>query len=305
MGWPSWCCSAASLVWPDFFEAATSVSTSFFATDIEDQQRKGEELEIEVAGRTAVAEARAVQVRNLAMELTETEQRERSRLARVLHDDLQQLLVAIKTQISLIGKKEGVAKERAFVEGLLPQAIETSRSLSKDLAPPVLCYEGLGAALEWLAESSRERYGLNVDVQTDESGAAESHWLRVFLFEVVRELLLNVVKHACTLQVRLVLNRAEGVIRLLVEDAGKGFATGEVKPSTEHGSGLTFMQHRVALIGGKMEIESAPGKGTRITVTVPLNESAPVGQETDVSGPQALPENTSRRMDLPCRSLRA
>lgn len=233
--------------------------------------RLKENLEDQVAERTAVAEGRAEQLRLLAIELTEAEQRERRRLAQVLHDDLQQLLVAAKMQMAHAAGPGGSPEKVAAADDLISQAIEAARSLSKQLAPSVLYEEGLGAAIRWLGHSAKERYGLNVEVESTETGVAEDQWLSVFLFDVVRELLLNAAKHAATDRVRVSLHRAGGEISLRVEDFGKGFdARAAAQKNVEGGLGLFFIEHRIVLMGGKMEIDSAPEKGTRIHFKLPL-----------------------------------
>jgi PAS domain S-box-containing protein len=239
------------------------------ATDIEDQQRQAENLEKTVAERTAVAEGRAEQVRNLSIELTEAEQRERARVARVLHDDLQQILVAAKMRVRRGGESSASVAANGEMDELLSRAIETARSLSKELSPPILFKQGLGGAIQWLGRYAEEQYGFEVEVTIVEAGSPEEEWLRVFLYEMARELLLNVAKHAETKRVRLGLERDENGIRVWVEDEGKGFSPEAMQDSGNSGSGLFFVQKRTAMIGGEATIESARGRGTRIQISVP------------------------------------
>lgn len=259
--------------------AADGTITRWFgtSTDIEEQRRQEERLEERVAERTAVAEGRAEQVRNLSVELTEAEQRERARVARVLHDDLQQILVVAKMQVGRFRRPSIEPESVAAMEKLLSQAIETTRSLSRELAPPILYQQGLGEAFLWLGHSAQAQYGFEVDVQISETGLPEEEWVRVFLYEMVRELLLNAAKHAGTDRVLLALKRDGGEIHVLVEDFGAGFSP-EALPEkgVNAGSGLSYVQQRTALIGGKVTIDSAPGQGARIQISVPISLTSPV-----------------------------
>lgn len=242
----------------------------------EELQKVNDMLAGQVAERTAVAEGRADQLRHLVMELTNVEQRERGRLAQVLHDDLQQLLVGAKLQLALAVYPGGSRERVSAADHLISQAIEASRSLSKELAPPILYDQGLGAAIHWLAKVALQRYNLKVEVNADESGEAEGQWLRTLLFDTVRELLLNTAKHAEADRVRIDLTRAGGEVTLLYEDSGKGFEVESVGKTTgTGGSGLFWARQRVILIGGNVDIASVPGKGTRIRINVPLNTVAP------------------------------
>ena len=158
-----------------------------------------ETLEQRVIERTAVARRRADQLRVLAAELTLAEQHERRRLARVLHDHLQQMLVAARmmlprlrhrpdeeTRLEIIGK----------IDDLLEQCLAESRSLTVELSPPILSEGGLKAAIPWLAHRMEEMHGLVVKARVDPEAEPRDESIRVLLFQAARELLLNVVKHA-------------------------------------------------------------------------------------------------------------
>lgn len=224
-------------------------------------------LEQRVAERTAQAEQRADQLQRLAGEMTEVEQRERRRLARLLHDDLQQLLVAAKLRLKTTASAGAVDQART----LLTQAIDTSRSLTTELAPPVLYDFGLNAALEWIVRWARDRYQLNVELASDGSESSEGEQLRALLFEAVRELLLNIVKHAKVDEARIHLQRAQGRLCIAVEDQGIGFDPAARRSNHDRsGYGLFSLQERLELLGGQVQVDSAPDKGTRVQITVPL-----------------------------------
>ena len=231
-------------------------------------------LEAQVAERTAVAEQRAVQLRLMAAELTYAEQRERRRLAEMLHDYLQQLLVAAKLQAGLLKRRrpEDITASVNQIEDLLDQSIDASRTLAIELSPPILHQTGLIAALEWLARWMGEKHGLEVDLQLQTQEEPEAEDVRMLLFQSVREMLFNVVRHAGVREARLMVSSEGERLRLEVSDRGRGFEPDGLK--LQRGEldqfGLHTMRERIGLMGGEMSIESTPGKGTRVTVTAPI-----------------------------------
>lgn len=227
-----------------------------------------EELECRVAERTAEAEKRAQQLRVMAAELTGAEQRERRRLAQLLHDDLQQVLVAAHMRAT--SQSSSREADLPLIADLLEQALDTSRSLSKELAPPVLYELGLEPALEWLVEATREKHGLEVDARLDGHVEVGDEQLRVLLFQAVRELLLNVVKHAGVDRARLRLTEVGDRVRVVIEDEGRGFDPTAVSQDPDRGGfGLFSLQERLELMDGEVQVDSVPGRGTRILLSVP------------------------------------
>jgi len=242
-----------------------------------EQQLKAlkESLEQRVAERTAVATRRAAQLRALASELTLTEQRERQRLATILHDSLQQLLYAARLNVGALRARvadEDLGEIVERVDALLGQAIHESRTLTVELSPPVLYVAGLKGALEWLARHMYERCGLLVEVEADPQVEPESEDVRILLFQSVRELLFNVVKHAGVKHARIAMARSPGgQIRLEVLDEGIGFDSENLAARETSGSGfgLFSIRERLELLGGRMDVDSASGQGTRVTVEAP------------------------------------
>ncbi len=224
-----------------------------------------ETLEQRVAERTAVATRRAAQLQALAAELTRTEQRERRRLAQILHDDLQQLLYAARLNL---GALQGCAASGphaeeliARVDELLSQSIARSRSLTVQLSPPVLYETGLAAALEWLGRHVQETLGLVVDVEAAAGAEPESEDLRILLFEATRELLFNVVKHAGTGRAHVSSSTAaDGCVRVVVSDQGAGFDPARPTAGDRAGGGfgLFSIRERLELSGGRMEVPPPP-----------------------------------------------
>jgi len=236
-----------------------------------------ETLEDRIAERTAELGQRAGQLRALAAELSQTEQRERRQLAHLLHDELQQLLVASRMHLGHVRRclrDKELVKMVGQVDGLLDQAITESRSLVAQLSPTVLYERGLAAGLEWLAGQSQEKYDLAVEVEADRGAEPAEEATLVFLFQAVRELLLNVAKHAQAEHAWVRVSRTEDRhLRIEVRDDGVGFDVAEpTGPTADGGFGMFSIRERLELLGGRLEIASSPGQGTQVTIFVPLGE---------------------------------
>jgi signal transduction histidine kinase/ActR/RegA family two-component response regulator len=231
---------------------------------------------------------RTIQLRALAVELAQTEERERKRLAQVLHDQLQQLLVAAKFSTASLQKRVGMDVQTEFedVLDLLGQSIDASRSLTVELSPPILKNGGLAAGLMWLSRWMQEKHGIAVEVTAQDLPTSLSEDLCFMCFQAVRELLLNTVKHAGVASAQVLMTHELGrILRIVVWDKGKGFdpATQTVG-GTVGGFGLFSIRERFALLGGSLEVESAPDQGTRTTLTVPIPPSASPQPKESTSG---------------------
>jgi signal transduction histidine kinase/ActR/RegA family two-component response regulator len=219
-------------------------------------------------------------LRALASELTLAEQRERRRLAKVLHDHLQQLLVGAKIRTAILGRAgdNSVRKAASEIEDLLSQSIEASRSLTAELSPPILHEGGLLAGLQWLARWAAERHSLTVDLSFKTERVPRAEDVSVLLFESIRELLFNVVKHACTRTASILVSQiGSDQLQIEVSDNGQGFDSERVfqSGSTVAGFGLFSIRERLDLVGGGMQVKSFPGCGTRVVLTAPLSETKP------------------------------
>lgn len=251
-----------------------------------------ESLERRVAERTAEAEQRAAQLRGLALELTQAERRERTRLAKLLHDHLQQLLVAAHMRSGVVARRQqdpALRRTANETTELLGEAITASRTLTAELSPLVLQDRGLLAGLEWLARWMHERHGLTVAV--DLAGAAEpaEEAVRLTLFEATRELLLNVVKHAGVASARVTAaRRGDDALTIRVQDEGAGFDVTRLVPGGGAGGfGLFGMRERLAWLGGAVTVESHPGGGTRVTLTAPTRLRLPAAAGPPSAAPGA------------------
>lgn len=232
------------------------------------------ERTVELATANAALAQRSTQLCVLANQLIEAEQRERRRIAYVLHENFQQLLAATKFSIQHFRDKGSSHAVQQALESL-DQAIAISRSLTVELRPPVLYELGLGPALEWLGRQVYDKFNLTVELHVDRDADPASDNLRSFLFEAVRELLLNVTKHAKVDAAHVKLSRVDDQIQLQIVDHGVGF-----DPSATHKAsfGLFSIRERVELLGGHLDVESAPSHGTSITLAIPLVEAGPISQ---------------------------
>jgi PAS domain S-box-containing protein len=248
-------------------------------------RRLNEELENRVAERTA-------QVSALVTQLTMSEHEERHRISSILHDDLQQRLFSILVQFQILremfkGTVSGAASgsasgagagidfaEReaalAQIEGEMQEVLQVTRELSVDFSPPILYDEGLVEMVQWLANRMKRQHGLEVKLTVERALPPLSENLRLLFFQVVRELLFNVVKHADVKQAEVILSHDQSGVRIEVNDEGKGFQSHEGDDIPTNGLGLRRIHQRLQLLGGDIKVISQPGKGTRIALYSPL-----------------------------------
>jgi PAS domain S-box-containing protein len=252
-----------------------------------------ETLEKRVAERTAEAERRAAQLKALAFELSQAERSERLVLANAIHDHLQQILVAAKLNLDALQSRFGDEKLRSDLQRvaeLLDDSLTWCRSATVSLSPPVLQETGLAGGLGWLARQMQERQGLqvNLSVCDDWIEPADAD-LNAFLFEAVRELLFNVVRHSGERAARVALRREDKTFEIRVEDDGKGFDLGILRERAQQRArfGLFSIQQRLEMIGGSMSVESAPGRGTRVALRV-LSAPVPAKAEAVAGRPAGV-----------------
>jgi PAS domain S-box-containing protein len=237
-------------------------------------RRARDELERKVRERTS-------QLRALAGKLMRAEHEERQRLVRILHDDLQQLLVGARfTSGRIAGCVTGNERRKVagVLDGALAKAIAVSRTLTLNLRPPVLFEVGLGAAVAWLAEQVRLDHGLAVRVHGAHVVGPPSDEIRDFVFQAVREFVFNVVKHAGVKRATVRLTHpGDGGIQAVVKDRGKGFDAAHDRPNR---LGMIGIRERAVLLGGDLDVVSAPGQGTTVTLTLPAQSAPPRSPES-------------------------
>lgn len=206
----------------------------------------------------------------------DVQERERRYLARELHDESAQLLVDISHDIDeLLEAEEStdiVRKERLRrLRTSIDEVLEGTRRFIRGLRPPLLEEMGLGPALRWLAEELSEEHGIEVSVDVQDQGKRLSQVQELNVFRIAQEALNNVRKHSQANRTALRLVVTEGKVQLRVEDNGVGFAVPMQDELANAGKfGLIGIRERARLAGGVARIESTPGKGTAVTVEMPV-----------------------------------
>jgi len=219
------------------------------------------------------------QLRSLATQLSMAEEGLRRRIASELHDNISQNLAISKMKLeSLIDpEKPDLSKPLEEVIGLIAQTINVSRTLTFEMSPPVLYELGFESAISWLVRQTRQRFGLDVVFTDDGKPKLLETDVRVILFHAVRELLVNVVKHAKAHIVKVSAGKINGKIRIIVEDDGAGFKISGKRESKSGGFGLFNIRERLAHIGGSVDIRSPvtpEGRGTKVTLIAPLSANS-------------------------------
>jgi len=222
----------------------------------------------------ALLEQRA-ELKSLASELSLAEERERRRIAVDLHDQIGQSLVFSKIKLKQLGQKvseNGIKKALDDICRMISEAIVRTRTLTFDLSSPILYELGFKEAVaELLQEQVENKHGIQVDFTDDGAPKSLDDDVRVLLFRDVRELLINVVKHAEAKNVCVSLRQVDSEIEIVVEDDGIGFVVSEDVMSARAGAfGLFSIRERLERCGGRIEIDSEPGKGTSVTIRAPL-----------------------------------
>jgi two-component system, chemotaxis family, CheB/CheR fusion protein len=238
-----------------------------------------ETLEERVRSRTVELTRLSERVRDLASDMLLAEQRERHRIALFLHDDLQQILYAVQIKGAFIAeqaRKAGLAEileETEMAGTYLADAAERMRQLVLDLSPPILEDEDLPEALHWLALHMRKLHDLRIRIDAEPGGRRLEEGMRVLFFQIARELLFNIAKHAGTSEATVELFYGPDRVAMHVIDEGQGFAP-EAALAHRASFGLHSIRERVQLFGGQVEIASRIGSGTRVSVIIPVGPAA-------------------------------
>ena len=253
-------------------QSSTLVAAISSAIEIRRRQYEVRDLLDEARTMNDELRRRASQLRRLALRLTDAEEQERRRLAIYVHDDLQQILAGVMFHLDVTERRLGdpgeVRAALGRVRGLVSDAIEGTRSLAHQLSPASLRRNGLVAGLRWLVDNVKQLHGLEVNLRVSVEREPEEPSVLVFLFRAAQELLLNVVKHAGTLRAEIRLTDEGSGVRLEVKDFGAGFhAVGS--DDSDDSFGLYSIRERAELLGGAVEVRSAMGEGTLVSVRVP------------------------------------
>ncbi len=258
-------------------------------------RRDGTEAIMELATRLITQNGQPVAFHNIARDVTEerkmrdsmrfylqkvlvAQEEERKRIARDLHDDTSQSLLLLTHRLDAIASdpknklSKPVQEKLNELHSLAVETLDSLRRYAQELRPAILDDMGLIASLEWIADNLIAENGINVDVQVDMREHALPHEAQLTLFRIAQEALVNIKRHAQASEVVIRLEAAAGKLTMVITDNGKGFKV--PMPLSQLGStkklGLLGMQERAQLLSGSLNIQSELGKGTAITVEIPL-----------------------------------
>jgi len=220
-------------------------------------------------------------LQSLASELSLVEERERRSIATDLHDQIGQTLSVIKMRCFELRhelKEPNLVKEIDEIKELVKQTIQDTRSLTFELSPPVLYELGLVAAIDWLAEQFQLKHNLKCSVETDKKPKPLSQDIEIVLFRSVRELLVNIVKHAQAKKVKITIRVNKKNLRIRVTDDGIGFNPESKESRSYKGQqfGLFNITERIRHLGGSLEVDSQKSKGTMVTLVAPLKSAGKI-----------------------------
>lgn len=223
------------------------------------------------------------QLRALARNLETTREDERARIAREVHDELGQMLTKLKMDLAWLQRRLGPIADAGLerrlhgMTQLLDETVQTVRRIANELRPGMLDTLGLSAALEWETQQFQARTGIPCRFETDPALTTPPDRIAaIALYRILQEALTNVARHARASQVHVRLECSDTALRLIIQDNGQGATPEQLRrPGC---LGLLGMHERVHSLGGECRIESHPGRGTRILVTLPLNPWPPPPQ---------------------------
>jgi signal transduction histidine kinase len=189
-----------------------------------------------------------------------------------LHDNIGQMLALTRIKLGVLRNAlSGNGHEDAVgsIVELIDQSISYTKSLSFELSPPLLYDIGIEATIEWLAEHMQKQHYILFFCENDGSPKPLKKDVNILLYQTVRELFMNIVKHSQAHQVNVGISREAGAIKIVVEDDGIGFDASKI--DTELTFGFFSIRERLRYLGGSLSIDTGPGRGTRVTVTSPLD----------------------------------
>ncbi len=219
------------------------------------------------------------QLRQLSTQLLTAQETERKRISRELHDELGQALTVMKLHINFIEKnlserQAGLRKECEKAIEYIDQIIENVRRLSRDLSPIILEDFGLSAAIRWLVSNFAKRYSIKVALDMIDIDAMISRDAHTSVYRIVHEALTNIGKHSQAGNVSLAVREDTGFVWFSIEDDGKGFdaIAAVTNDCEEKGLGLATMRGRARMLGGTLLVRAREGKGTRISLSIPVTD---------------------------------
>ncbi|HMV86909.1 MAG TPA: PAS domain S-box protein [Blastocatellia bacterium] len=266
------------------------VTRAFLFTKTPYRNHEGEILGLVVVARDITEHQRAAEnlensrseLRALSAQLQSVREEERMRIAREIHDELGQVLTGLKMDVVSLARRMADAQAQAdwqhlqeraqSIAVLINNAILTVRKISTELRPGLLDAVGLTAAIEWQAQEFEKRTGIKCELHLPQSNIALDQNRAVAIFRIFQEILTNVTRHAQATKVSVLLEERDKHLFLEARDNGRGIRASEF--SNPKSLGLLGMRERALLLGGEFNIRGARGKGTSITVRIPLEEQA-------------------------------
>ena len=218
-----------------------------------------------------------IQLKHLSSTLSLTEERERRHISEDLHDRIGQAMTIIKMKLEELSEPQADTNSRRVLDEareLLDNAIQDTRTLTFEISPPLLYELGFEPAVEWLIEKFMERHNIPIEYECNGGSRVLDDDVSFFLFKSVRELLFNIVKHAKANKIKVLVRREKNRIQISIEDDGVGFVFSNVQFAVNDlsGFGLFSIRERMEHFGGNFDVESKPGKGTRITLVMSLKQ---------------------------------
>ncbi|MBI4810792.1 MAG: sensor histidine kinase [Ignavibacteriales bacterium] len=259
------------------------ISSIFIFTVYFNQKRfiasQKEKLKILEEGKQQLQESHK-KLRQLAAHLQSVREEERARIAREIHDELGQLLTVMKMDIALLSKKlpslsagsksEETTSDLKSMSELVDTTIKSVRRIATELRPEILDELGLKEAIEWEAQVFQTRTRIKCVFISEIDDITLDHERSTAVFRILQETLTNVARHAEATQVNLYLQQSDGNLVLRVADNGRGITAQEATGNKS--LGLLGMRERVLLFGGEVIIEGESGKGTIVTVRLPIDQ---------------------------------
>ncbi|MBS1685180.1 MAG: PAS domain S-box protein [Bacteroidetes bacterium] len=238
------------------------------AKDITDQHRAEEQL------RNSYDD-----IRRLNAHLQSVREEERLSVAREIHDELGQQLTGLKMDISWLsrrlGSAEDVVRQRLTeVQALIDTTIRTVRRIASDLRPGILEDLGLVAALESQSAEFHRRTGISSILEISQQDTDLSRDLAIVVFRVYQEALTNITRHAQATEVRTTMTCTDGILTMTIADNGRGMDVNQVRSGKTFG--LVGMAERAAMLQGSLTLDSSPGRGTTLTISIPLHPTTTV-----------------------------
>ena len=213
-------------------------------------------------------------LRSLASELTLSEEHTRREIAQTLHDEVGQTLALARMKISSAHnhpKDKAMEKIIREQQDMLALAIQQTRALMTEISPPGLHDIGLGAAIDWIAERMSSEHGISIETEKTGDVSDLKQDLKIMLYQMTKELLVNIVKHSGASHVLVTVERDDHTISIKAKDDGKGFgAKGAGSATGDSGFGLFSIRERLKIYNGSLHIESQKGKGTTVSIRLPV-----------------------------------